>query len=135
MKVAEMYRRRVMQFSRLVAKVTQDVVSLPVEGEGTIEFLRVVFYAGAEWTTEVRVTVEDGSGQPRSIVTYAPTAVQALVGESEEITLHPREPVSLDAGDIIKVRVNNTDAVNDHRVNVHMEVDYAGGKFPAGVGL
>jgi hypothetical protein len=117
--------KEVVSFRKLVPAGVTDVLSERIKGPGTVEGFRIRFYPGQQLSLKVWVVIEHKGGLTESLVTFAETSDEFLSGDDDRMEFDVVASVEND--DFLKIKVFNSDMVNDYNLAVDVTIDYYGG--------
>lgn len=96
-----------------------------IKSDGTLEAMKIRFYAGEGLTLQVRPVVEKRGGQAVDVVTYPAGTDNFIIGDDDYLEYTPVIAVSND--EELVVYATNTGGV-DSKLVIDFEVDYYAGK-------
>lgn len=116
----------VMSFRKVVPHGQTVKLSQNVQADGTVQEVRVRFYAGQEKGLKVTPYILHTSNRRQDLINYAPDSDPYLSGENDYFVY----PVVMAVGDLdsICVDATNTDPNYDYSLVVDVVVDYYGGQ-------
>lgn len=122
----ERSKKEVIPFKKKIPPNTTDVLHERVKAAGTIEGVRIRFYAGQEGDLQVNPYVERKGGAMDQLFSYVATGDSYLSGEDDYFE-YP-VAVAVDNDEFVKVRVKNVDTQYTYTLSCDVIVDYYGGK-------
>lgn len=125
--------RRVAYPFRVTVPAAETItLNQPVPRDGTIERIKVRFYAGTELAVQVVPFVRDERGNQKPLLAYARGGKQYIDGDDDSFVFEIREPVLINTKDSLYVQFTNTQLAGGfaYDVAVDIEVDHAGGPWP-----
>jgi hypothetical protein len=125
-------RRVSYPFRVTVPADTTITLNQPVPRDGTIERIRVRFYAGTELAVRVFPYVQDERGTRKPLLSFPVGGKQWIDGDDDSFPFEIREPVFIKPKDRIYVEFKNTQLAGgfNYDVAVDIEVDHAAGAWP-----
>lgn len=98
-----------------------------VKADGTVEKLKVRFFAGQEKSLQVRPYILHKGRKIEDLVTYPEGTNEYLCGDDDYLEFDLSIPVEND--DEIVIAVSNMDIDDPYTLNVSVMIDYYGGKM------
>jgi hypothetical protein len=104
----------------------------PVPRDGTVERIKVRFYAGTELAVQVVPFVRDERGTQKPLLAFVKGGKQFVDGDDDSFVFEIREPVFVKGKESLFVQFTNTQLAGgfNYDVAVDIEIDHAGGAWP-----
>jgi hypothetical protein len=118
-------KKEVISFTATIAPLADMVFSERVKAPGTLEGIRIRFYAGQELDLRVRPYVLHKGQKSEDVLTYPEGSNPYLSGDDDEFYFPVTVPLAND--DEIKVHVVNVNTQYAYTLVVHVAIDYYGG--------
>lgn len=120
-----MNKREVVLIRKTVKPSETVEIRERIKSDGTLESMKIRFYAGEGLTLQVRPIVEKRGGQGVDIVTYPKGTDSYIIGDDDYLEYNPIIEVSND--EELVVYATNVGTV-DSKLVIDFEVDYFAGK-------
>jgi hypothetical protein len=117
-------KKEVMSFRQDVPAGETVIIKERIKDNGTIEQVRVRFYAGQEKELQVRPYVEHHARNSEDVISYAEGTQPFLSGEDDEFIFPCAVDVQYD--DSFVVWAKNNDLVYTYTVSVDVVISYFG---------
>lgn len=119
-----MNRKETVSFRKNIEPGVREVLKERVKAPGTVEEIRIRYYAGEQLTLKIRPCVEKKGSQLVDLITYAGNTDAFITGDDEPLPFKVVFPVYND--DELVVIVENIGSVAS-RLSIDIEVDYYAG--------
>ena len=119
--------KKSISFRSLIPANTEKWFHHRIEGEATIEELRVKFYRGQQLALKVIPYLElKGINSLEPLVIFAQNTDQFLAGDDDYLIFPIDYPAKND--DYIKIYAKNEDLTYDYNLSLDIVIDYLGGQ-------
>lgn len=119
-------KREILSFVKTIQPNTTEILKERIKDNGTVEEVRIRFYAGVERSLKVRPYVMHDNRKPEDIFTYPEGTDKYITGDDDYLDFPVSVDVELD--DEMVIWVNNDNLSYPYTLAVFVVVSYAYGE-------